>query len=218
MVFKVFMSLSQADLERFPQLCLMRRTGGETDHQGRNNLEISAQALFFSCWLGWLYPQIALFYQIAVWCTNHCFCSRVQRLLGMTEKEKRGSTSLPKWQLVWEWFPLCLLHLPPVPPSCPSTSAFPPVSVSLSRSVRGRRVWMWIELQIRSVLIMPLKRGLWEHLSLALSRNGRFPGSWSPPRLTSRHRHSYQHLRTSQSSNQNLGVSSFISASLARCL
>lgn len=56
-----------------------------------------------------------------------------------------------------------------------------PRFLSLSRSVRGRRVWMWIELQIRSVLIMPLKGGLWEHLSLALSRNGRFPGSWSPP-------------------------------------
>lgn len=217
MVFKVFMSLSQADLERFPQLCLMRRTGGETDHQGRNNLEISAKALFFSCWLGWLYPQIALFYQIAVWCTNHCFCSRVQRLCGTTEKEKRGSTSLPKWQLVWEWFPLCcLLHLPPVPPSCPSTSAFPPVSVCFSRSVRGRRVWMWIELQIRSVLIMPLKRGLWEHLSLALSRNGRFPGSWSPPSA------SPAAIATATSTSGPVRAptrtSSFISLSLAQCL
>lgn len=97
------------------------------------------------------------------------------------EREKGGERVSPNDGLSGNWFPLCLLHLPPIPPSCPSTSAFPPISASLSRSIHGRRVWMWIELQIRSVLIMPLKRGLWEHLSLALSRNGCFPGSWSPP-------------------------------------
>lgn len=40
---------------------------------------------------------------------------------------------------------------------------------------------------------MPVKGGLGEHLSLAPSRNGRSPGSWSPPLLPSRHCHSYQH-------------------------
>lgn len=77
--------------------------------------------------------------------------------------------------------------------SCPSTSLVPSISASLSRSIHGRRVWMWIEQQIRSVLIMPMKGGLGEHLSLAPSRNGRSPGSWSPPLLPSRHCHSYQH-------------------------
>ncbi len=43
------MCLSEAELGRFPQLCLMKKMGGEIDHQGRNNLEISAKALFFSC-------------------------------------------------------------------------------------------------------------------------------------------------------------------------
>lgn len=85
------------------------------------------------------------------------------------------STSLPS---------LCLAPLP---------LSFPPISASLSRSIHGRRVWMWIEQQIRSVLIMPVKGGLGEHLSLAPSRNGRSPGSWSPPLLPSRHCHSYRH-------------------------
>lgn len=49
LLLKVFMCLSQPELERFPQLCLMKKMGGEIDHQGRNNLEISAKALFFSC-------------------------------------------------------------------------------------------------------------------------------------------------------------------------
>lgn len=90
-------------------------------------------------------------------------------------------------------FPPCLLHLAPIFLSCPSTVLVPPISASLSRSIHGRRVWMWIEQQIRSVLIMPVKGGLGEHLSLAPSRNGRSPGSWSPPLLPSRHCHSYQH-------------------------
>lgn len=85
------------------------------------------------------------------------------------------STSLPSF---------CLAPLP---------LSFPPISASLSRSIHGRRVWMWIEQQIRSVLIMPVKGGLGEHLSLAPSRNGRSPGSWSPPLLPSRHCHSYRH-------------------------
>lgn len=90
------------------------------------------------------------------------------------------STSLPS---------LCL---------APSTSLFSPsISASLSRSIHGRRVWMWIEQQIRSVLIMPVKGGLGEHLSLAPSRNGRSPGSWSPPLLPSRHCHRYQHHQAS---------------------
>lgn len=81
-------------------------------------------------------------------------------------------------------FPPCLLHLPPSFLPCPSTSLVPPISASLSRSIHGRRVWMWIEQQIRSVLIMPVKGGLGEHLSLAPSRNGPSPGSWSPPLTT----------------------------------
>lgn len=43
------MCLSEAVLGGFPQLGLMKKMGGEIDHQGRNNLEISAKALFFSC-------------------------------------------------------------------------------------------------------------------------------------------------------------------------
>lgn len=79
----------------------------------------------------------------------------------------------------------------------PSTSLIPPISASLSRSIHSRRVWMWIEQQIRSVLIMLVKGGLGEHLSLAPSRNGRSLGSWSPPLLPSRHWHSYQQHQAS---------------------
>lgn len=128
-----------------------------------------------------------MFYQIAVWCTNHCFCSGVQSRAARMEKEKGGALTR---SCLSPQMSVCLgaashstfAASPPGAPSCPLYLGPPTqISASLSRSIHGRRVWMWIEQQIRSVLIMPLKRGLWEHLSLALSPNGRFPGSWSPP-------------------------------------
>lgn len=42
------MCLSQAELQRFPQLCLMKKMwGGEIDHQGRNNLENICKGFIF---------------------------------------------------------------------------------------------------------------------------------------------------------------------------
>lgn len=120
------------------------------------------------------------------------------------EKEKggeRGGRSINSHMSLSSQMKVCLgtgfyrafsTSLPSFRPA-PLPLPFPPISASLSRSIHGRRVWMWIEQQIRSVLIMPVKGGLGEHLSLAPSRNGRSPGSWSPPLLPSRHCHSYRH-------------------------
>lgn len=108
----------------------------------------------------------------------------------------RTCLSLLKWGFVWE-------QVSTVP--SPPRSHLSVLPLYLSRSPdfclsftfhSWRRVWMWIEQQIRSVLIMPVKGGLGEHLSLAPSRNGRSPGSWSPPLLPSRHCHSYQRSET----------------------
>lgn len=114
------------------------------------------------------------------------------------ERERGESTSFSSQMkdCLGKGFHRCLFHFTPIFLSCPLyLSHFSPISASLSRSIHGRRVWMWIEQQIRSVLIMPVKGGLGEHLSLAPSRNGRSPGSWSPPLLPSRHHHSYQHCQ-----------------------
>lgn len=128
------MCVSQAELERFPQLCLMRRTGGEIDHQGRNNLRISAKALCFFFLLirmiiapdSFVLPNCSLMHKPLFLLKS----SKTPWKDGEREKAvavlTRSCLPLPKLTAcLGTDFHRALPASPPVSSSCPSASAVP---------------------------------------------------------------------------------------------